>query len=93
MAQAWGKLTQGDDPHVKQVIMLSGVAKWPIGIGLFWAVFLASPLKLIPPLNGSLLHAAQPSRAKAERADLLDINMATAEQLKALPSIGDAYTE
>ena len=93
MAQAWGKLTQGDDPHVKEVIMLSGVAKWPIGIGLLWAVLLASPLILIPPFNGSLLHAAQPSRAKAERAELLDLNTATAEQLKALPSIGDAYTE
>ena len=93
MAQAWGKLTEGDDPQVKEVIMRSGVAKWPIGIGLLWAVLLASPLILIPPLNCSLLHAAQPSRAEAERADLLDLNTATAEQLKALPGIGDAYTE
>ena len=34
-----------------------------------------------------------PLAIAADKADLIDINIATADQLKALPVIGDAYSE
>ena len=34
-----------------------------------------------------------PLAIAADKADLIDINNATAEQLKALPGIGEAYSE
>jgi DNA uptake protein ComE-like DNA-binding protein len=42
---------------------------------------------LLPP------HAYAAGKNVAAEADLLDINTATGEQLKALPGIGDAYSE
>jgi DNA uptake protein ComE-like DNA-binding protein len=50
---------------------------------------LVLPLFPIVPLPD----ADAASQKEAADADLLDINTATAEQLKALPGIGDAYSE
>ena len=70
----------------KEVIMRSKPMKWTRGIGLTSLLLLALPLLPIAVHQSSMIEAA-------EQPDLLDINVATADQLKTLPGIGDAYAE
>jgi DNA uptake protein ComE-like DNA-binding protein len=51
-------------------------------------LLLALLLFLAPGTVPSTGTAAEPSKAKAEKAEPLDLNTATAEQLRALPGIG-----
>jgi competence protein ComEA len=66
--------------------MGSKLVTWTLGTGLLGVVLLALPLVPLTT-TGSLAAYA------AEQPDLLDINTATADQFKALPGIGDAYSE
>ena len=66
--------------------MLSAIVRWTLRVGLGSLLLLALPLLPVAVTDSSLVQAA-------DQADLLDVNTATAEQLKTLTGIGEAYAE
>ena len=66
--------------------MGSRCIRWILNAGLVSVFLLMLPLFPLAVTDFSLVHAA-------EKSDLLDINTATADQLKALPGIGEAHAE
>ena len=66
--------------------MKSMLVRWTLRVGLGSMLLLALQWSPLAGNISSTVHAA-------EQADLLDINTANTDQLKALPGIGEAYAE
>src|ERR1700719_3096885 len=63
-------------------------------IACLLAVFLAAPIQAqTKDKTPAKSAAAAPVKAAAKSGDLLDLNSATVDQLKALPGIGDVYSK
>jgi competence protein ComEA len=71
--------------------MVSRLLRWTVGVGLLGVVLLAFLLFSQTKTDTQVTSAADPYKVKAEKAEPLDINSASEEQLKALPGIGDKY--
>jgi competence protein ComEA len=66
--------------------MGSTLVRRTLRLGLGSVLLLSLPLLPLAVMESPVVQAT-------EQADLLDINTATADQLKALPGISDAYSE
>ena len=78
----WVMIENGETHNAltKEVVMRSKLMKWMRGTGLASFILLALPLLPSAVHHSSMIQAA-------EQPDLLDINTATADQLKTLPGI------
>ena len=66
--------------------MGSTLIRWTLRVGLGSVLLIALPVFPFAVTVSAIVQAA-------EKSDLIDIDTATAEQLKSFPGIGDAYSE